>query len=146
MSRFILVTRFRSDADFSAVVQLQLLSGNQSGTVFRPTHFPIRAGREPGLELSLDDPGVWQRHFRIDWRPEGLVLEAEPQALLSVNDSPMPRAILRNGDIITLGAIKIRFSLSAVRQFSLAPREWMTWIALGALCLGQVALVYLLIR
>jgi len=128
------------------VVQLQLLSGNRSGTVFRPTHFPIRAGREPGLDLSLEDPGVWQRHFLIDWRPEGLVLEAEPQALLSVNDSPVQRAFLRNGDIITLGALKIRFSLSPVRQSSLAPREWMTWIALGALCLGQVALVYLLIR
>jgi len=128
------------------VVQLQLLSGNRSGTVFRPTHFPIRAGREPGLDLSLDDPGVWQRHFLIDWRPEGLVLEAEPEALLSVNDSPVQRAVLRNGDIITLGALKIRFSFSPVRQSSLAPREWLTWIALGALCLGQVALVYLLIR
>jgi pSer/pThr/pTyr-binding forkhead associated (FHA) protein len=128
------------------VVELQLLTGNRNGTVFRPVHFPIRAGRESGLDLSLDDPGVWQRHFLIDWRSEGLVLEAEPQALLSVNDSPVRRAILRNGDIITLGALKIRFGLSPVRQFSLAPREWMTWIALGALCLGQVALVYLLIR
>jgi hypothetical protein len=128
------------------VVQLQLLSGNRSGAVFRPAHFPIRAGREPGLDLSLEDAGVWQRHFLIDWRPEGLVLEAEPDALLSVNDSPARHAVLRNGDIITLGALKIRFSFSPVRQSSLAPREWLTWIALGALCLGQVALVYLLIR
>jgi pSer/pThr/pTyr-binding forkhead associated (FHA) protein len=128
------------------VVQLQLLSGNRSGTVFRPIRFPIRAGREPGLDLSLDDPGVWKRHFLIDWRPEGLVLEAEPEALLSVNDSPVQHAVLRNGDIITLGALKIRFSFSPLRQSSLAPREWLTWIALGALCLGQVALVYWLIR
>jgi Inner membrane component of T3SS, cytoplasmic domain len=146
MFLFILATGFGSDADSSTVVHLQLLSGNRSGAVFRPTHFPIRAGREPGLDLILDDPGVWQRHFLIDWRPEGLVLEAEPDALLSVNDSPSQRAILRNGDIITLGALKIRFSFSPVRQSSLAPREWLTWIALGALCLGQVALVYLLIR
>jgi pSer/pThr/pTyr-binding forkhead associated (FHA) protein len=128
------------------VVQLQLLSGNRSGTIFRTSHFPIRAGREPGLDLSLDDPGVWQRHFLIDWKPEGLVLEAEPEALLSVNDTPARRAVLRNGDIISLGALKIRFSLSPVRQSSLALREWLTWIALGALCLGQVALVYWLIR
>jgi pSer/pThr/pTyr-binding forkhead associated (FHA) protein len=146
MSRFIPATESGSDADSSAVVQLQVLSGNRSGAVFRPTHFPIRAGREPGLDLSLDDPGVWQRHFLIDWRSEGLVLQTETEALLSVNDSPVQRAILRNGDIITLGALKIRFSFSPVRQSSLAPREWLTWIALGALCLGQVALVYLLIR
>jgi predicted component of type VI protein secretion system len=146
MFRFIPVTESGSDADSSAVVQLQLLSGTRSGTVFQTHHFPIRTGREPGLDLSLDDPGVWQRHFRIDWLPEGLVLQAEAEALLSVNDSPARRAILRNGDIITLGALKIRFSFSPVRQSSLAPREWLTWIALGALCLGQVALVYLLIR
>jgi len=128
------------------VVQLQLLSGNRSGTIFRSSRFPIRAGREAGLDLTLDDPGIWQRHFLIDWRDEGLVIEAEPEALLSVNDSPTQRAVLRNGDIITLGGLKIRFSLSPVRQASLAPRECLTWIALALLCLGQVALVYLLIR
>jgi pSer/pThr/pTyr-binding forkhead associated (FHA) protein len=128
------------------VVQLQLLSGHRSGAVFRSARFPIRAGREPGLDLPLDEPGVWQRHFLIDWRAEGLILEAEPQTLLHLNDTPVQHALLRNGDIITLGALKIRFSLSPVRQSSLAWREWLTWIALGALCLGQVALVYWLIR
>lgn len=128
------------------MVQLQLLSGHRSGVVFRSARFPIRAGREPGLDLPLDEPGIWQRHFLIDWRAEGLILEAEPQALLHLNDTPVQRALLRNGDIITLGALKIRFSLSPVRQSSLAWREWLTWIALGALCLGQVALVYWLIR
>jgi hypothetical protein len=98
------------------------------------------------LDLPLDEPGVWQRHFLIDWRVEGLVLETEPSALLQVNDAPVQRALLRNGDIITLGALKIRFSLTPVRQSSLAVREWLTWAALVALCLGQVALVYWLIR
>jgi pSer/pThr/pTyr-binding forkhead associated (FHA) protein len=128
------------------VVQLQFLTGHQSGSVFRSAHFPLRAGRAPESDLPLDEPGVWQRHFLIDWRAEGLVLEAEAEALLSVNDTPVQRALLRNGDIITLGALKIRFSLSPVRQSSLALREWLTWIALGALCLGQIALVYGLIR
>jgi hypothetical protein len=128
------------------VVQLQLLSGQRRGTVFRAAHFPIRAGREAGLDLPLDEPGVWQRHFLIDWLAEGLVLQAEEGALLSLNDTPVQRARLRNGDIITLGAVKMRFSLSPVRQSSLALREWLTWIALGALCLGQIALVYWLIR
>ena len=128
------------------MVQLQLLSGHRSGVVFRSARFPIRAGREPGLDLPLGEEGIWPRHFLIDWRAEGLILEAEPQALLHLNDTPVQRALLRNGDIITLGALKIRFSLSPVRQSSLAWREWLTWIALGALCLGQVALVYWLIR
>ena len=128
------------------MVQLQLLSGHRSGASFHFDHFPIRAGRGADLDLTLDEAGVWQRHFLIDWSSQGLVLEVEPQALLNVNDAPVQRAFLRNGDIITLGALKIRFSLSPVRQTSLALREWLTWIALGALCLGQVALVYWLIR
>jgi pSer/pThr/pTyr-binding forkhead associated (FHA) protein len=128
------------------VVQLQLLSGQRSGAVFHFSHFPIRAGRGSDLELPLDEPGVWRRHFLIDWRAKGLVLEVEPQALLSIQDAPVQSALLRNGDIITVGALKIRFSLSPVRQSSLALREWLTWMALAALCLGQVALVYWLIR
>lgn len=128
------------------MVQLQLLNGHRGGTIFRSSHFPVRAGRAPESDLLLDEPGVWQRHFLIDWRAEGLILEAEPEALLSVNDAPVPRAVLRNGDIITVGALKIRFSLSPVSQSSLALREWLTWVALAALCLGQVALVYALIR
>jgi len=128
------------------VVQLQLLSGHRSGAVFHFAHFPIRAGREAGLDLLLDEPGVWQRHFLIDWSAKGLLLQVEPQALLHLKDAPVQSALLRNGDIITVGALRIRFSLSPVRQSSLALREWLTWIALGALCLGQVALVYWLIR
>jgi hypothetical protein len=128
------------------VVQLQLLSGRQSGTVFRFTHFPIRVGREPGLELSLDEPGVWQNHFSIERTAGELVLKVEPPAWLSVNDSVVLPDFLRNGDILTLGALKIRFSLSPVRQSSLVWREWLTWLALALLCLAQIALVYWLIR
>ena len=60
----------------------------------------------------------------------------QPGALASVNGVPMPRALLRNGDMITLGGVTLRFSLSPIQQSSAALREWLTWIALGALCLG----------
>jgi pSer/pThr/pTyr-binding forkhead associated (FHA) protein len=128
------------------MVDLQILSGRRAGTSFRGEGFPIRVGRAEGLDLSVDESGVWPRHFQITWQPQGLVLEAEPDALISVNDTVVRQSALRNGDIITLGSLKIRFSFSAVRQSSIALREWLTWIALGALCLGQVTLVYLLLR
>jgi hypothetical protein len=63
---------------------------------------------------------------------EGLVLEVEPGALASVNGVPTPGALLRNGDMITLGGVTLRFSLSPIQQSSAALREWLTWIALGA--------------
>jgi len=75
-----------------------------------------------------------------------LVIEAEEEALLSVNDIPARRAVLRGGDVITFGAVKARFSLSPLRQSSMAARECLTWLGLGALCLGQVWLVYYLMR
>lgn len=71
-----------------------------------------------------------------------MVLEVEPDALASVNGVPMLRALLRSGDMITLGGVTLRFSLSPVQQSSVALREWLTWIGLGALCLGQAAAIY----
>lgn len=128
------------------MVALQVLSGYRAGTKFCGDHFPICVGRSDGLDLSLNEPGVWPRHFQIALQREGLILEAEPDALVSINDAAVRRAVLRNGDIITLGSLKIRFTFSSVRQSSMALREWLTWIALGVLCLSQVALVYLLLR
>ncbi len=78
--------------------------------------------------MSLDESGVWPRHFQIVWLPQGLMLEADPDALVSVNDAVVRQSALRNGDVITLGSLKIRFSLSAVRQSSITFREWLTWI------------------
>ncbi len=74
-----------------------------------------------------------------------MVLEAEPDALVSVNGTPVKNTILRNGDVITIGALKIRFNFAPVRQASLAVREWGAWISMGLLCLGQIALVYWMI-
>ena len=128
------------------MVQLQILSGSRTGTKFSGNHFPIKVGRADDSDLALQELGVWPRHFQITWQTEGLILETEPDALISVNDTTVHRAILLNGDIITVGSRYLRFSLGAVRQSSAATVEWLTWIALGALCLGQVALVYVLLR
>jgi predicted component of type VI protein secretion system len=127
------------------MVQLHILSGKRGGAIFQSARFPIRAGRSPESDLALDDPGVWPRHFQILWQRDGLIVEVEPDALLNLNDTPVRRAVLRNGDEMTLGAVRIRFSLSPVRPSSLAAREGLTWVGLGALCLAQVALVYALL-
>jgi hypothetical protein len=128
------------------MVELQILSGSRTGAKFRVDHFPICVGRAEGVDLSLDEPGVWPRHFQITWQPQGLILVAEPDALVSVNNTIVRETALRNGDVITLGSLKIRFNLGPVRQSPMAAGEWLTWIGLGALCFVQVALVYLLLR
>jgi hypothetical protein len=72
--------------------------------------------------------------------------KAQPDALLSINGVQTDRGVLRNGDIISVGALKIQFALSPVRQPGQRAREGLTWAALGLLCLAQVLLVYQLIR
>jgi hypothetical protein len=75
-----------------------------------------------------------------------LVCQAQEGALLSVNGVRVDEAILRNGDVISIGALNIQFALSPVRQSSQRVRECLTWAALALLCLGQVALIYRLIQ
>jgi hypothetical protein len=75
-----------------------------------------------------------------------LVCQAEANALVSVNDVPVEETVLRNGDVISIGALKIQFALAPVRQSSLLAREWLVWTALAIICLGEVALTCRLIR
>jgi predicted component of type VI protein secretion system len=124
------------------MVQLQILSGRKAGAKFDSSSLPMTIGRSEQSDVSLEEAGVWPSHCKIQWRTEGLFLELEPGALASVNGAPVSGGLLRNGDVITLGAVTLRFGFSPVRQSSTALREWLIWIALGALCVGQVAIIY----
>jgi pSer/pThr/pTyr-binding forkhead associated (FHA) protein len=128
------------------MVQLQILTGKKAGAQFTASRFPIQVGRDPADDLSLDEPGLWPAHFQIQRQPQGLVCQAGANALLSVNGVQIQRAVLRNGDIISIGALKVQFALAPVRQSSLRAREWLIWIGLALLCLGQVALISRLIQ
>jgi len=125
------------------VVQFNILTGKKAGTEWVARRFPFHVGRAASEGLSLDDDGVWERHVRIDLGVgEGVITECAQDALMSVNGQRIERTLLRNGDIIEMGSVKLRFGLSPTRQRSLRVREMLTWIALALLCLGQVALIY----
>jgi predicted component of type VI protein secretion system len=128
------------------MVQLQILSGKKAGAQFTAARLPMQIGRAADADLPLEEPGVWPHHCRIARQGRDLVCEAEAGALLSVNGVPADRAVLRNGDVISMGALKLQFSLSPVRQSGQRARECLTWAALALLCLAQVALIYRLIR
>ena len=128
------------------MIHLRVLSGKKAGTQLNASRYPVRIGRAPEADLVLDDPGTWPRHCRISPEPEGLVCQAEANALLAVNGVPTDHAVLRNGDIISIGAMQIEFTLAPVRQASLLWREWLVWSALAFLCLAQIATIYHLLR
>ncbi len=129
------------------MIQLRILSGGMAGTQTVARHFPFSVGRSAACALCLNDSGVWEKHFQIDLNfPEGFVLATEPNTAVIIDGKSVQQTALRNGDIIEIGLAKILFGLSPTQQKSLALREWLTWFALGALCLGQIALIYQLLR
>jgi pSer/pThr/pTyr-binding forkhead associated (FHA) protein len=128
------------------VVQLDIVSGKKAGTTIIARRFPFQIGRAADAALSLDDSGVWERHGTLTLhRGESIVLSVHEGALATVNADPIRTAELKNGDVITLGAARVRFTLSPARQRNQTWREAVTWILLVLLCLGQGAIIYLLL-
>ncbi len=129
------------------MIQLAILSGKTAGTLTVVRHFPFRVGRASANDLQLEDDGVWDHHFTIGFdRQSGLSLVAAAQAITTVNDEQVQSVILRNGDVITAGSVKLQFWLAAARQGSLRLRENFFWLLLALVTLGQFILLYWLIR
>jgi pSer/pThr/pTyr-binding forkhead associated (FHA) protein len=129
------------------MLELKRLSGNTAGTKWSARRFPVRIGRSNQAEVRLEEQGVWDKHALIDLRPgDGFVLKAEPDALVSLNTHPTREALLKNGDIIQLGGARLQFWLTPMKQRGLAPREWLAWAGIIVITLGQVGLVYWLLR
>jgi pSer/pThr/pTyr-binding forkhead associated (FHA) protein len=129
------------------MIQLKLLSGKQAGAVHVARRFPVRIGRSARANLRVDDEGVWEQHLELDLAPaEGFVLRAQPQALATVNGKPIQQVRLSNGDAIQIGSLKMQFWLGDARQAGFRFRETLVWVGIAAVSLGQVAIVYWLLR
>ena len=129
------------------MVQFSILSGKQAGTAWMARRFPVRIGRSPRADLQLEENGVWDEHLQLQFAPgEGIVLETAPNALATINGQPFQRAVLRNGDLIEIGSVKLQFCLSPTRQTGLRLREALTWLAIAAISFGQIGLIYWLLR
>jgi len=129
------------------MVLLKILSGKKAGATWAARRFPVRIGRAAAADLQLDDSGVWDEHLQLDFDPaEGIVLCAQPDALAAVNGRPVRQAVLRNGDAIDIGSLKMQFLLSETQQAGLRFREGLTWTGIAAISLGQVGLIYWLLH
>ncbi|MBC8002435.1 MAG: FHA domain-containing protein [Opitutaceae bacterium] len=128
------------------MVQLDVSSRTKAGTVWLARSFPFVVGRATSSDLVLDHPGVWDRHFEVTLAmPEGFLLTTQPPATLSINGQTVDSAVLRNGDVIELGDLKIRFSLQPALQSKLRAREALTWLAFVGLAAGELFLIYRLV-
>jgi pSer/pThr/pTyr-binding forkhead associated (FHA) protein len=128
------------------VIQFHILSGKQAGSDIVVRHFPFTIGRAGDMDARFEDTGVWERHCEIDFRPKnGFEFSAQPEAPMLVNGERVNRGILRNGDVMEIGSVQLRFWLARSRQKSLRFREALTWSALIGLFLAQGALIYCLL-
>ena len=128
------------------MVQFSILSGKAAGSEWAARRFPVRIGRAPSADLRLEDEGVWDEHLILELDPSaGFIIETSSNALATINEQPLQRSILANGDLIELGSVKMQFSFSRTRQTGLRLREGLTWAAIAAISLGQIFLVYWLI-
>jgi len=129
------------------VIQLQILSGKQAGHDIVVRCFPFQLGREAGAGLILDEAGVWERHLEIAFqRSEGFLFTSRPEALAIINGERVEKGMLRNGDLIELGSVQIRFWLARSGQKTMRVREALTWSALFLLFAVQITLIYWLLR
>jgi predicted component of type VI protein secretion system len=129
------------------MVQFRILSGKQAGASYVARRFPLRIGRAPDCEIHAEEDGVWDQHAQVDFIPaDGFVLTAQPDCFVAVNAASVQETVLRNGDVIEAGSLKLQFWLSETRQAGLRLRESLTWVAIGLVCLAQVALIYWLLR
>ncbi len=128
------------------MLQFKILSGKQAGTSWVARRFPVQVGRGPGADLRLEEDGLWDHHARLDFQPEqGVILRTQGEALATVNDLPVQQAVLRNGDLVELGSLKLQFWLSETRQGGLALRDALTWGAVALAILLQISLLYWLL-
>lgn len=128
------------------MIQLHILSGRQAGGEIVVRHFPFVIGRGQA-HLPLEDGGVWEQHLQIDFlRSEGFTYSARSEAGVLINGAAAAAGLLRNGDLIELGAARLRVWLTRTSQRSLQWRERLTWAALLALFAAQAALVWWLLR
>jgi pSer/pThr/pTyr-binding forkhead associated (FHA) protein len=129
------------------MIQFQILSGKQAGHRWVARRFPVRIGRDVANDLRLEEAGVWDRHceVRLD-AATGFVLAVQSQAILTLNHEPVQTALLRNGDSLELGSVRLRFWLAdpVVRTFRVG--EWFVWTLVSAIALGEIALICWLLQ
>jgi len=123
------------------MIQLHVLTGAAAGLRCEANHFPMSVGRSSACTIIIQDPGVFDKHFEIQFSSEGFTLQGNPHSVVAVNGAQTESALLRNGDVISAGFAKIQFWLGAMTQRSLRLRETAVWMLIIAVALAQVYLL-----
>ncbi|MDA7915874.1 FHA domain-containing protein [Verrucomicrobia bacterium] len=127
------------------MIQLQILSGRQQGTMVPIVGFPFSIGRAGSDSLRLQEPGIWEHHAVID-TSDGMEfqMKTRPNATLLVNSEPSECGALIPGDVLELGDLRLRFELDSPQQRTNTLREGFFWAILLLVLVIQIGLVVIL--
>lgn len=116
------------------MVELTVLNGSEPGRLLRLVRFPARVGRRCEGDGLLVGPGIWDHHFDIIIEESGRFgLVAMQGARVAIDGEFVERKTLKNGGILEVGGLRLRFALSVVAQRPLGIRESAVWIGAGLL-------------
>lgn len=94
------------------------------------------------MDVVLSGPGVWDHHFDLEVTPQGRVgMRSFGGASVLIDGQAVTEAPLRNGTLLDLAGVRVRFALAPGEQRSLAWRERVFWMAAVALVGVQVGLL-----
>ena len=129
------------------MVELKIISsGKMAGDSQVIRHFPFCVGRAADANLRLEEPGVWDQHLRFDFDPvQGFLATALGEARATVNGWPIQSVILRNGDTLELGSVKLQFWLAAAAQSKLLVPKLFIWLTLLTVTAAEIALLFWLL-
>ena len=125
------------------MAQLHILSGEFEQHFVQSDTFPMTIGRGSDCQLQLTDDGVWEHHLEIDLDEDGrFIVRPAPDAATALNEEPVKEPHpLRNGDTLSLGAVKLQFWLGSVQQTGLRIQESSVWAMLAAVVVAEVVLM-----
>ena len=127
-----------------SMVQLNILSGEYKQQFVKSNTFPIRIGRGENCQLQLVDTGIWENHLELNLNEEQhFTIRTASDATAMVNGKPLKGVqLLRNGDLIEIGLVKIQFWLGTVQQKNLGIREAAVWALLLAVTMAEIYLLF----
>jgi|TARA_B100002052_G_scaffold251010_1_gene238884 hypothetical protein len=124
-------------------IRFERLDGDKAGEQLEAHQFPFTLGQAKDCHHRIEAKGVWPHHLTLeDAGEKGILAKHQPEATLLVNGASVAKAVrLQNGDLLELGAAKLRFWLAPIGQAGQRTIETLIWLGLGALALGQAVLV-----
>lgn len=125
------------------MLQLTILAGKTAPATVRLRGTSACIGRGPAHDICMDDDGVWEKHLRIMLEPNlQFLARCRPETHMVINGQTVNESPLRNGDIIELGAAKLRFGFAETNLRRHATREAATWMLIVLVLLLQIGLIY----